>query len=213
LELAKFEKELKAQNLTMAKHCERIGLTLDDVRRSLAWKVSWKRYCEQYFTPQSLEKYFERYRRDYDGSQLHVAQILLKVGADADEAAVSAAKERATKLRQEITAGKATFADAAKQNSNAPSAGIGGDIGWIERHRPMPDDFSRAAFALKKGDVSEPIVSPFGVHLITVLEEKPGTKTWSDVQAELRPAITLYLFRWIADKERQGATIQYTEGR
>src|SRR5262245_61280987 len=101
LELAKFEKELKAQNLTMAQHCERIGLTLDDVRRSLTWKVSWKRYCGQYFTPQNLEKYFERYRRDYDGSQLRLAQILFKLAADADESAIAAAKERATKLRQE----------------------------------------------------------------------------------------------------------------
>ena len=73
----------------------------------------------------------------------------------------------------------------------------------------MPEDFSRTAFALKKGDVSEPLVSPFGVHLITVLEEKPGGKTWRDAENELRPAVTLYLFRWIADKERGTAKIEY----
>lgn len=209
LALAQFDKELKAQNLTLAQHCEKVGLTVDDVRRSLAWKLSWKRYCEKYLTPQNLEKYFERYRRDFDGSQLRVAQILFKLPSDADDAAVAAAKDRAATIKQQITSGKTSFADAAKQHSEAPSKDAGGDIGWIERHRPMPEDFSRVAFALKKGDVSDPLTSLFGVHLITVLEEKPGSKTWRDADNELRPAVTLYLFRWIADKERSGAKIEY----
>jgi parvulin-like peptidyl-prolyl isomerase len=213
LALAQFEKELKAQNLTLAQHCEKVGLTVDDVRRSLAWKLSWKRYCDQYLTPQNLEKYFERYRREFDGSQLRVAQILFKLPTNAHETSAAAAKNRAAQLKQDIAGGKISFADAAKQNSEAPSRESGGDIGWIERHRPMPDDFSRVAFALKKGDVSEPFVSLFGVHLVTVLDEKPGTKTWRDAESELRPAVTLYLFRWIADKERAAAKIEYAEAR
>src|SRR5262245_42427133 len=153
LALSQFEKELKAQNLTLAQHCEKVGLTVDDLRRSLAWKLSWKRYCDQYLTPQNLEKYFERYRRDFDGSQLRVAQILLKLPPNADAAALEPAKNRAAQLKQDIVVGKLSFADAARQFSEAPSREGGGDIGWIERHRPMPEDFSRAAFALKKGDV------------------------------------------------------------
>src|SRR5438067_797276 len=48
LALAQFEKELKAQNLTLAQHCQQVGLSTDDIRRSLAWKLSWKRYAEKY---------------------------------------------------------------------------------------------------------------------------------------------------------------------
>jgi peptidyl-prolyl cis-trans isomerase C len=210
LALAQFEKDLKAQNLTLAQHCEKVGLSPEDIRRSLAWKLSWKGYCEKYLTPANLERYFDKSRRDFDGTQLRVAQILFKLPADADDAAVSVAKERAAKLRQDLSSGKISFSDAARQYSEAPSKNSGGDIGWIERHRPMPEDFSRAAFALKKGEISEPLVSPFGVHLITVLDEKPGTRTWREVEAELRPAVTLYLFRWIADKERATAKIEYT---
>jgi len=212
VELAQFEKSLKAQNLTLAQHCERVGLSADDVRRALAWKLSWKRYCEKHLTAQNLEKYFQSNRRDFDGTQLRVSQILFKVARDADDVAVAAAKEKATKLRGEITSGKMSFAEAAKRYSEAPSREAGGDIGWIERHRPSPEDFSRAAFALKKGDVNEPLVSTFGVHLVTVTDEKPGANKWQDVEGELRPAVTVYLFRWIADKERPGATIEYTEG-
>lgn len=212
LELAQFEKRLKTQNLTLAQHCERVGLTVDDVRQALAWKLSWKRYCQQYLTPVNIEKYFDRNRREFDGTQLRVAQILLKLAPDADEAAIATVKERAAKLREEITGGKTSFANAAKQHSQSPSRDLGGDIGWIERHRPMPEDFSRLAFRLKKDEVSEPLVSAFGVHLITLLDEKPGQKTWQQADGELRPAVTLYLFRWLADKERMTVKIEYLDG-
>ncbi len=209
LELAQFEKELKAQNQTLADHAKRVGLSSDDVRRALAWKLSWKRYCEKHLTAQNLEKYFQQHRRDFDGTQLRVAQILFKLPPDADAATISGAKERATKLREEIASDKQKFAAAARQHSEAPSRDDGGDIGWIERRRPMPEEFSRTAFALKPAEVSQHLVSPFGVHLITVLEEKPGTKSWQDVEDELRPATIAYLFRWIAEKERAEAKIEY----
>jgi parvulin-like peptidyl-prolyl isomerase len=213
LELAQFEKALKAQNVTLAQHCERVGLSPDDVRRALAWKLSWKRYCEKQITPDNLEKYFGRNRRDFDGTQRHVAQILWKLPVDATDAAVQAATDKAMQLRQDIARGKTSFADAAKRHSEAPSRSAAGDIGWIERHRPMPADFSRAAFALKVSEVSEPLVTNFGIHLIVVTEEKPGTKSWQDVESELRPAVALYLFRWIADKERAAAKIEYAENQ
>ncbi|HEY2410933.1 MAG TPA: peptidylprolyl isomerase [Pirellulaceae bacterium] len=211
LELAQFEKDLKSQNLSLAEHSKRVGLSLDDIRRALAWKISWKRYCEKHLTPQNLEKYFQQHRRDFDSTQLRVAQILFKLKPDADEATTTAATDRAAKLREEIVSGKISFAEAAKQNSQAPSKDGGGDIGWIERHRPMPEDFNRTAFALKPDEVSQPLQSPFGIHLITILEEKPGGKSWKDVEAELRPAVVVYLFRFLADKVRAEAKIEYLE--
>jgi parvulin-like peptidyl-prolyl isomerase len=140
---------------------------------------------------------------------LRVAQILFKLPADAGADAIAAAKDSAAKVKAELAAGKLTFAAAAKLHSQAPSSAAGGDIGWIERRRPMPEDYSKAAFALKPGEISEPLVSPFGVHLITILEVKPGTKTAQDAAVELRPAVALYLFRWIADQERPKAKIEY----
>jgi len=207
--VALFEKDLKSQNLTLETHLKQVGLSRTEFRAAIAWKLSWQQYVEKQLTDENLQKYFERYRHEYDGSELHVAQILFKLPADADEKAIAAAKEKATKLKAEIAAGKLPFADAAKQHSQAPSSSAGGDIGWIERRRPMPEDFSKAAFALKPGEISEPLVSSFGIHLITILEIKPGKKTWQDAAGELRPAVTRYLFLWIADQERPKAKIEY----
>jgi peptidyl-prolyl cis-trans isomerase SurA len=164
---------------------------------------------KRHLTDANLQKYFELHRRDFDGTQLRVAHILLKLPADAGEESIAAAQARAAAINEEIQAGQLAFADAAKAHSQSPTAKTGGDLGWIERHQPMPEAFSRAAFALEKGQFSEPVVSPFGVHLITVADIKPGKKTWQDAAAELRPAVTIYLFRWLADKERAKAKVEY----
>jgi parvulin-like peptidyl-prolyl isomerase len=205
------ENELKAQDLTLPQHLAQVGLSLEEMRRALAWKLSWNKYLEKYLTAENLQKYFDRHRREFDGTQLRVAHILLKVPADANDATVQAAQDQARAIRADIAGGGSTFADSAAAHSEAPTAEAGGDIGWIERRQPMPEAFSRAAFALEKGQVSVPVRSAAGIHLIAVLDVKPGKKTAQETEAELRPAVTVYLFRWIADKERAKAKIELAD--
>lgn len=209
--VAQLEKELAAQQLTLEQHLQQAKLSLDELRGALAWKLTWNKYLERYLTEPNLQKYFDQHRREFDGTQLRVAHILWKLPADADEPSVKAATDKAAALQAEIAAGKVAFAAAAAKHSQAPTAKAGGDIGWIERHQPMPEAFAQAAFALEKGGVSEPVRTAAGIHLITVLEIKPGPKTAQEVAAELRPAVTLYLFRWIADRERAKAKIEYAD--
>jgi foldase protein PrsA len=82
-----------------------------------------------------------------------------------------AAKEKAEKILAEIKAGK-PFADAAKEYSECPSKSNGGDLGWF-RKSDMAVEFSEAASALKPGEMSEPVKSDFGYHII--LLEKSGS--------------------------------------
>jgi parvulin-like peptidyl-prolyl isomerase len=72
----------------------------------------------------------------------------------------------------------------------------------------MPEAFSTAAFALDKDQVSEPVQTRFGIHLIQVVEIKPGQRTWQECRGELRSAVTQYLFRWIAGKQREMAQVE-----
>jgi peptidyl-prolyl cis-trans isomerase SurA len=205
--LAKLEKQVTDQGVALTEHYRQLGTTRDEVRQSLQWKLSWQKYLARHLTEANLQTYFERHRRDFDGTELKVAHLLIKpAGSDADASA--AAVKQAEQLRQSINGGKLSFADAAKQYSAGPSAKDGGDIGWIQRREPMPEAFSAAAFALAPGEVSPPITTTFGVHLIQVQEVKPGTKSWQDAADQLRPAVTLYLFRWLADKERAAAKIE-----
>jgi parvulin-like peptidyl-prolyl isomerase len=210
--LAKFEKDLAAREQTLDAHLEELRISPEEFRRTLAWQLSWQRYLDKQLTDENLEKYFQRHRREFDGTELRIAQILLKLPPDADAAATAAVRQRAAVIREQIANGKLPFMEAARQHSEAPSSKQGGDVGWIERHQPMPEDISREAFGLRMGQVGEPFVTRFGVHLITVVEERAGQRTWRETAPELRRAVALYLFQWIADRERQHSEVELIDG-
>lgn len=206
--VARLVRQLKAKETKLESHLKSIGMTENELRQELLWKISWARYVEARVTDENLQRYFDKHRREFDGTELKVSHILLTVPAG-DSQRLAAALKQAAGIRQDIAAGKLSFAAAAKQHSQAPTAKEGGNIGGIRRREPMPEEFSRAAFALEKGDISQPVVTAFGVHLIQVLDVIPGKLTWEECRGELRPAVTLYLFRWIADRERKTAKITY----
>lgn len=79
--------------------------------------------------------------------------------------------EEATALRAEIVSGKITFEEAAQQNSLCPSGARGGDLGFFGKGMMVPE-FETAAFSLPVGEVSEPIQTQFGYHLIVVTATK-----------------------------------------
>lgn len=100
--------------------------------------------------------------------QTHVRHILIKTNQLVSPAD---AKRKLTELKQRLDNHAAKFEDLAKLYSNDLSASKGGDLGWIYPGDTVPE-FERAMNALQPGQVSEPIESPFGFHLIQVLERK-----------------------------------------
>lgn len=98
------------------------------------------------------------------------------------------AKARIEELAARIKAGE-DFAAVAKAHSEDGSAAEGGDLGWFERER-MVKPFADAAFALKPGQVSEPVRTQFGYHLIKLNEHQPAGQT---PFAEAGPEITKLL--------------------
>lgn len=81
------------------------------------------------------------------------------------------ARRKLVEIKQRLDNKAAKFEDLAKLFSNDLSASKGGDLGWIYPGDTVPE-FERAMDALKPGEISEPIESPFGFHLIQVLERK-----------------------------------------
>lgn len=210
LGLERVKAQLARQNKKLADYLALVRGDEASLRRTLAWEIGWRRFLDQQLTDVNLQKHFSAHRRDFDGTELRVAHILLKVDRPDDAVALAAASDRAAALRADLVAGKVTFAAAAAQHSQAPTAANGGDIGWIGRHDPMPESFSRAAFALLKGEISPPVTSKFGVHLIQCTDEKPGKLGWEECRAELTEAVTLYLFTWAADRQRPKAKVVFT---
>ncbi len=203
------EKRLAAREITLADYVQRLGMPAEDLPRALRWQLSWQRFLDRYLSDKNLQNYFQTHRAEFDGTQVRVAHLLLKADGN-DPGALSDALVRAKDLQQTIKAGKATFAEAARQHSEAPSGKDGGDIGFISRREPMPESFSSQAFALKQGEVSDPVISQFGVHLIFCLEIRPGQKQWTDVRAALERGVTQYLFAWAADRNRAEIPVKFT---
>ncbi len=98
--------------------------------------------------------------------QTHVRHILIKVTPTVTAAD---ARRRLLELKERIENNVAKFEDLAKQYSNDLSASKGGDLGWVYAGDTVPE-FERAMDALKPGQISEPIESPFGYHIIHVSE-------------------------------------------
>lgn len=104
---------------------------------------------------------------------VRVRHILFALPADADEAAKKAALQKAKDALAKIRAG-ADFAKLAETLSDdAGSKKKGGELGFIERGQMVPP-FEKVAFALKPGEVSDPVLTRFGYHLIQVEEHRPA---------------------------------------
>ena len=100
--------------------------------------------------------------------QAHVRHILARTNEVVSE---DDAKRKLTQLRERIVNGAADFGDMARQHSDDGSASRGGDLGWLYPGDTVPE-FERAFRELKPMVISEPVKSPFGWHLIQVIERR-----------------------------------------
>lgn len=101
-------------------------------------------------------------------TQTRARHILLRPSPQPDQAKALA---QLAVLRQEIVSGKVDFADAAKRLSEDGSAAQGGDLGWASPGMFVPE-FEEAMGRLRPGQLAEPLVSRFGVHLIEVTDRR-----------------------------------------
>lgn len=113
-------------------------------------------------TDKEIQDYYDAHKKDFvANNQVRASHILVKT------------EEDAKKLLNQIKKG-ADFAKLAKANSiDTGSAGNGGDLGFFSRGQMVPE-FERAAFGLKKGEVSDPVKTQYGYHLIKVTGVKEG---------------------------------------
>ena len=96
--------------------------------------------------------------------QTHVRHILLRTGPAQSE---QVARQRLADFKRRIEAGQANFEQLAREQSQDASAADGGDLGWAPPGQFVPE-FEQAMNNLDPGQISEPVVSRFGVHLIRV---------------------------------------------
>jgi peptidyl-prolyl cis-trans isomerase SurA len=136
--------------------------------------------------------------------QSRARHILLRTGPQLSEAA---AAERLADYRRRILAGQADFAQLAREHSQDASAKQGGDLGWTNPGTFVPE-FSEAMDALKPGELSQPLVSRFGVHLIQLQERREQRLTPREQREVARQAV-----RMKKTEDAYGTWVQEVRGR
>lgn len=116
--------------------------------------------------------------------QTHVRHILIKSKEGVTD---TDAKERLARLRERVIGG-ADFAELAKVHSDDPSNSKGGDLGWISPGDTVPE-FERAMNQLRDNEISTPVQSSFGWHLVQVIERRTEGVTEERKRAGARNTI------------------------
>jgi peptidyl-prolyl cis-trans isomerase D len=134
-----------------------------------ALQVLYDEQAEKYVTPE----------------ERHARHILVRLAPDADEETTTAALNKANDIVARLDKGE-DFAILAKELSDdTGSAANGGDLGSFGRGLMTPE-FEKAAFELQSGEVSKPVKSPFGIHIIELIEITPEMATpLEEVREEL----------------------------
>ena len=104
-------------------------------------------------------------------TQTRARHILLRASPQMSEAA---AREKLLDFKRRVQTGLADFANLARENSQDSSAPQGGDLGWASPGQFVPE-FEEVMNSLAPGQVSDPLISRFGVHLIQLMERRNNT--------------------------------------
>ncbi len=169
---------------------EYIVLDLDSVKKSISINDS------------DLKSYYEQNVARLSGNEeRRASHILINAAKSASEIDRQKAKVKADELLQMVRKSPEKFAEIAKSNSqDTGSAATGGDLDFFGRGA-MVKPFEDAAFAMKKGEISDLVVSDFGFHIIKLTDIKvPKQRSFE----ELRPSIE-------ADLKSQQAQRKFAE--
>ncbi|MCI3951381.1 MAG: peptidylprolyl isomerase [Burkholderiales bacterium] len=137
--------------------------------------------------PSELRKYYDEHRGQFEAKQERQAShILIAIDAAASAEEKRKAREKAEELSNQLKANPGRFAELAKQHSQDPgSAANGGDLGFFGRGA-MPKTFEDTLFAMKPGEVSEPVETQYGFHVIRLTNVKGGeTRSFEDARSQI----------------------------
>ncbi|MER2520608.1 MAG: peptidylprolyl isomerase [Bdellovibrionales bacterium] len=165
--------------------------------------ISWMKVVQRELRPRvdvgddEVQAAIDRMRANVGKDEYHVSEIFLAVDRPTDEEQV---RQFAENLVQQIRGG-ANFPSLAHQFSQSAGAATGGDLGWIQSGQ-LPDELNRALVAMQPNQISDPIRSSSGIHILALRDRR--IVTLGDGNAVTPQDITLSLqqtFRPFTDSE------------
>ncbi|MBI1798210.1 MAG: peptidylprolyl isomerase [Candidatus Eisenbacteria bacterium] len=162
-----FRQQLAKENLTLEKLRAKYQTEVE--RQMLAQRLVARQLPRKEVTQSEAEAYFKQYPDRFPNLPAQVRLSVIQIPVTADSATEARGRAAALAARRRIAAGE-KFAKVASELSEDPgSAKSGGDLGYFSRGAMEPG-FENAAFSMPLNTVSEPVRTPFGWHLIEVLD-------------------------------------------
>lgn len=193
--MASIGEMLSQKKMTMEdfrKSLAREGTSLEDykkeVRDSLVRMRVLRREVRSRIavSDEEIGEYYRLHRDDYEGvDAVRLKQILLLFPKIMDADAKARLQEEGMSILKQLRAG-ASFDALAARFSQGPAAEAGGDVGYVEKGAMLPE-VEKAAYSLKKNQISDLIESSVGFHIIKVIDRRGGgVKSMEDIRAEIK---------------------------
>lgn len=151
------------------------GTSIEEFKKKINNTVALRKYFTQKVNYDVLIEHFNENKDAFTGEEVRASHILIDTQSLKSKKDYAAAFGRVHKIKNQLDDG-ADFAELAKTNSACPSAQKGGDLGFFTRSGMMTEPFAAAAFKLKVGEISEPVQTEFGFHIIKLTDRKGGGK-------------------------------------
>ena len=186
-----------------------------------SFKKEFKMYRDQQIRPSFVEEqaieaeakevYNKTLERIGDRGLVKPAHILLHVKQDEDNAKLEAARIKADSLYQVLQKG-ANFAELAKKYSQDPgTAKNGGELPWIQPGQTF-QEFEDAAYALKVGEMSKPVKSPVGYHII-LMKDRKQLEPYDSLRENIRRFLEARGVREVVVDKKLDELVKASEGK
>ena len=191
-QLGELKKQFPSED-AFSKMLQARGVTCEKLRKETEDTLAVNKMLQTEVEPQvkvedaDLKTFFDQNKgRFHQAESVHASHILIRAEETADAPTKAKAKAQADSILKQLKGG-AKFADLAKKVSQDPgSAPNGGDLGFFGKGQMVPA-FDTAAFALKPGQMSGVVESPFGYHIILTHEAKPARDVpYDEVKGQIK---------------------------
>ena len=163
-----------------------VGSDINEFKKGIKHSIALEKYFNNKVDDETLMKFFEENKSLFNGESIRVSHILIDTRDLKTQEEFSKALEKIKNIKKEIDRG-ASFDELARKHSAHLSAQEGGDMGFIQRKGSLAKPFLDAAFSLRIGEVSEPVKTEYGYHLIKVTDKKEGSNIkFADIKRNVR---------------------------
>ncbi len=164
----------------------------DNYKSENMLKASYLKFSPQDYkkdvqiTDENIKDYYEENIIDFKTPEkVEARHILIRLAPDADEITIAMAEKKATDIYNKAKGGE-DFQKLAKEFSEGPSKESGGYLGTFD-HASMVKPFADAAFAMKPGEISEPVKTQFGLHIIKLIAKfEPSVTSMADAIGKIK---------------------------